>query len=194
MTKRISVDIDGVVNRFVDEVIKISNNLWPGKLPANYEPQDWYWTDVFSKKDWNDVWDVINATENFWLHSYPYCKNVDSLRDYLNSTKNEVFFVTSRARTAGDSVTKQTVDWFFINQVPTAYSPVVSVPNSKNKRQVIEGLEINYSVDDLGPTVEMCQSIPGHKAFVLDRPWNRDKEYGPRVFSLQEFFDKVEAD
>lgn len=197
MTKRISIDIDGVLSQFTGQVNAIANKLWPGKVPLDYEPPDWYWTDVFTKKDWDSVWEVIRGTENFWATSKPYERNVDDLRNFLNTSPMDVFFVTSRAVTAGDSVGQQTFNWMSKQGLPIAgnwnYSAIVPVPDSKKKRQVIEGLEISYSVDDLGPTVEMCNQIPGHTAFVLDRPWNRDKEYGPRVFSLKEFFDKVEA-
>ena len=198
MPKRISVDIDGVISHFTGQVAEIAERLWPGKLPADYEPPDWYWTDVFSKKDWDAVWDVIHNTYNFWGTASPYQRNLDDLRDFLYTSPTEVFFVTSRAVTAGSTVAMQTFNWMRDKGLPVAerginYSAIVPVPDSKKKRQVIEGLEIKYSVDDLGPTVEMCNQIPGHTAYVLDRPWNRDKEYGPRVFSLQEFFDKVEA-
>lgn len=196
MTKRISIDIDGILARFTGQVAEIAERLWPGKLPANYEPPNWYWTDVFSKKDWDAVWEVIRGTKNFWATAKPYTDNVNALRGFLNTSLAEVFFVTSRAATAGGSVGLQTFHWMAEQRLSIAggnYSAIVPVPDSKKKRQVIEGLEISYSVDDLGPTVEMCNQIPGHTAFVLDRPWNRDKEYGPRVHSLQEFFDKVES-
>lgn len=197
MTKRISIDIDGVLSSFVGQVNAIADKLWPGRIPLDYEPPDWYWTDVFTKKDWDVIWEVIRGTEDFWATSKPYQRNVDDLLNFLNTSPIDVFFITSRAVTAGDSVGQQTFNWMRRQGLPIAsdwnYAAIVPVPDSKKKRQVIEGLEISYSVDDLGPTVEMCNQIPGHTAFVLDRPWNRDKEYGPRVFRLQEFFDKVEA-
>lgn len=193
---RISIDIDGVLSRFTDQVVQKVNKIWPGKLPEGYVPQNWDYTDVLAKKDWDKVWQEIKATEDFWEYSSTYENNVRALSEFLLEGGKDVFFITSRTTTKGKSVQSQTYNWMAKNRLPIAdrknYSAIVPVAKPNLKRQVMEGLDIKMSVDDYGPTVEMCNEIPGHKAFVLDQPWNRDKYYGPRVYSLAEFLEKTQ--
>lgn len=201
---RISIDIDGVLAVFTGQgglIQPIANKLWPGIMPEGYQPPDWDHTDIFVKRHWNELWKEIRSTPNFWEGASAYDRNVQDLATFLHTEPVEVLFVTSRAATAGDPVSLQTVRWMLKNGLPVVpvpypnqdfnYSPIVVVPNSKLKKQIMEGLEITHSVDDLGPTVQACNEIPGHTAYVLDRPWNRDKEYGPRVKDLKEFLDIV---
>lgn len=195
---RISIDIDGILAIFTGQdglIQPIANKLWPGIMPEGYQPPDWDHTDIFTKQHWNRIWEVIKSTDNFWYSAKPYYDNLSALRHFLVNNTADLFFITSRADTTGRSVQLQTFNWMLDQNLPVAsnwnYSAIVSVPNSKHKRQVMEALNVKFSVDDLGPTVAMCNEIPGHRAYVLDRSWNRDQNYGPRVGDLKEFLDIV---
>lgn len=193
---RISIDLDGVVSNFTNDVIQHANKLWPGKLKENFDPPDWDYTGYLSKDDFSDIWVSIKNTNNFWVNALPYIDNLNSLNSFLKATISDIFFVTARAETKGDSVQKQTYDWFIKNGVEIAgqhnlnYSSIVPVKIAGLKKQVMEALGIQISIDDHGPTVEECNKLPNHRAFLLDRSWNQEYNQ-PRVFSLEEFLRKI---
>lgn len=192
---KVGLDIDGVLARFDSRVIEIAEELFPGRVPTGYVPTDWYFSDVFAKEDLTAVFEHIKTVWNFWERSPSYVENVRSLTQFLTThSESDVYFVTSRALSAGLSVKKQTEDWLYyeIKKYGIGYSPtVVPVENHKYKPDVMRAVGIQYSIDDYGPTVEACNSVSGHQAFLLDRPWNRDRDYGPRLDNLQQFFDII---
>jgi len=195
---RISVDLDGVVANFTARVIESANKLWPGKLSLDFEPNDWNYTGFLTKEEFTDIWHDIRGSQNFWVDSPPYISNLMQLDSFLKCNITDVFFVTSRAETAGDSVQKQTYNWFLkhgvdiANQCDMNYSAIIPVKLAEKKINVMEALGIQASVDDYGPTVEACNKLPNHKAYLLDRPWNQEYNQ-PRVYSLAEFFKIVHA-
>lgn len=190
---RFGVDVDGVLANFTYEVARISEQLWPGRLPPDYEPSDWYYTDVFSKADWREIWKQINLTWNFWLKMKAYPSNAGALRYFMYTQAAELYYVTSRAKTEGTSVLTQTAVWLETRLLGGSNSAVIPVPHSGNKKAVIEALELPFFLDDYDQTVRHLQDVPGLKAYVLDRPWNRAATDLPRVFSVEEYLNIVKA-
>lgn len=185
---RISIDLDGVVANFVQRVCEIAD------LPTNYEPPDWDFSDRLTKKQLKEVFKTIRATENFWENMPVYSQNVHSLREFLNSESgHEIYYITSRIGTKGENVSQQTDNWLLAKGAYAVhygnYQTVIAVDNAAKKKPIIEALNIEASVDDYGPTIEQCSAIPNHRAYLLDRPWNRDKDYGKRILNLQQFFN-----
>jgi hypothetical protein len=183
---RISVDIDGVLANFVHKVREIAD------LPGDYEPPDWDFSDVLDKDGLKKVFAVVRETHNFWRNMPVYQENLYFLRDFLcRENGHEVYFVTSRAITKGLSVSKQTEEWLYHNRIRPYlnFQSIIAVDNAAKKREIIEALNIEVSVDDYGPTIEQCSTLPNHRAYLLDRPWNRDKDYGTRIYNLEQFFN-----
>lgn len=183
---RISIDLDGVVANFVQRVIDITG------LPKGYEPPDWDFSDVFTKEQLKEVFKNIREINDFWKDMPEYARNVDQLKEFLGTeVGHEVYFITSRTATEGDSVSMQTEEWLMDCGIcpHRNFYAVIAVDSPSKKRPIIEALNIEVSVDDYGPTVEQCSTIPNHRAYLLDRPWNRDKNYGNRIFNLEQFFN-----
>ncbi len=67
-----------------------------------------------------------------------------------------------------------------------------ATPGNK-KAELIEQLGIAYSLDDYPETIRICNEVKGHKAYLLDRPWNRWAYTLPRVYSMTEFLQKTLA-
>lgn len=192
---RISLDIDGVLADFTERVIDISKKLFPGRIPNGYIPTDWNYSDVFSKEDLSAVFEKIKNTKDFWLYSLTYPENVAALSRFLSKENSfDIYFVTSRAPAAGRTVASQTRIWLELSagiHRSGSFVSIIPVANSKYKADIMQAIGIEYSIDDHGPTVEQCNSVSGHRAFLLDRPWNREKDYGPRLDNLQQFFDII---
>jgi len=189
---RISVDIDGVISNFTSNAAAVANQMWPGKIPSEYEPSSWDFADVLTKEEWEKVWAAIKITPYFWSRQEEYLENVKALRDYLKLAGILVYFITSRVETIGLNAEAQSTHWLKIRGLKNYWQkdPQVIVSKSENKFKLMNQHNIAMSIDDKAETVEQCNSLNGHRAFLLDRPYNRNSKE-PRVYSMAEFLEKV---
>lgn len=200
----ISFDIDGVLASFTRNVLPIINEKYadriiPSPIPLDAEPTDWYYNCFgLNREDWGPIFSVIKETPDFWRREPAYTRNVDAAIRYINSNpETTVYFMTQRPDTAGGTAYDQTLDWLvnhglypFDREVTT---PII-VKDPSEKAGIIRDLNIQFSIDDKQETVEQCSQLPGHAAYLLDRPWNRTSTER-RVYSVDEFLDRVrEAD
>lgn len=192
----IGVDIDGVLARFEAGFNKIINDLYPGRIPLDYVPTKWNWyeTGVMSKEEYDHAWRVLNQTENFWLKLPPYVEAVEALCNFLSDHRDvSVFYITSRAVSAGLPVLCQTQNWLAAYHLMRSNTSVLPVSSSRHKRALVEALDICAHVDDYLPTITSL----GYKGWLLDQPWNsenRDYEAvaGEQIVkSLKEFLDAM---
>lgn len=191
---RISIDMDGVLARFDAGFAEVANRIWPGKIPPDYQPHDWNYGDVMTAAEFDIVWGRIKQTENFWLKLWPYSDNVCSLARFLTREKgHDVWLTTARVETAGCTVAKQTELWLQSYGLREGYNYMgVVVADSHLKVGVYEAMEIMASIDDKGETVEECDvRLKGHRAFLLDRPWNQEADVKRRVHSVEEFLNAL---
>lgn len=174
-----------------------TNRIWPGRLPNGYEPVNFDFSDTMKRDEVNRVFESIKRTPNWFLKLEPYAENVTALARFLISRKGEdIWLVTSRFPTYGLTIAKQTEMWLqFCGISPVHnYLGVIPVENSDEKQLVYSAVGIEYSVDDKAETVEQCEAIPGHKAFLLDRPWNQDAKVERRIKHLEGFFLNIKED
>jgi len=189
---RICFDMDGVLTSFEKNVRLVAEEMWPGKMPENYIPLDWDYTDIFTKKEWSAVWDKIKTIPNFWLRQPEMPENVQALKDFRLVNSAPIWFLTSRQATGGVSAQYQTQLWLLQRQLIGLgdTSKVIAVSKPEEKEQHIKELGIDFSIDDLSETVVRHNLIPNHKAYVLDQPWNQHcKE--PRVYSVKQFLEII---
>lgn len=187
---RISFDIDGVLADFESNAIEVANSIWPGKIPVDYHPTHWDWPDVFVKPEWDRVWEEIKKIPDFWIRQKHYPESIESLRSFLREFPDaRIFFVTARITTGGVSARKQTTQWLDNLGLVTKRTTVL-ISRPEEKIHVMADARIQYSVDDKKETVQACQELPSHKAFLFDQPWNQDSDL-PRVYSVKEYTDII---
>lgn len=199
MNTRFGIDVDGVLANFGSRVVEIANKIWPNKLPEGYRASNWNYTDVFSKEDWNQVWQEIKQTPNFWLYS-PEMEGCRQLKDFLYSDDgyySQVYFITSRAETAGDSAKVQTCQWLESRGLWPRFdrSQVIVVENADQKEQILRDLKIPFYLDDYAPTIQQASGISSLKAYLLNAPYNIHISQWPylsRVDSVREYLEKVQ--
>jgi len=195
MNIRFGIDLDGVLANFGTNVIEVVNSIWPDRLPLDYVPQDWDYSDVFTKEDWATVWAGIKRTEDFWYREDAIQEGISALDKFLLYTphKIDVYFITSRARTMGDTVLAQSSRWLakFGLWPRNGHSTVIPVEDAKHKEAICAGLKLPFMLDDYAPTVQKLQTVEGLQAYVLDQPWNRYAEHLPRVYSVAEYLEIV---
>lgn len=191
---KLVMDMDGVLANFEENVYLIAEELWPGKMPKGYKPQNWDYTDIFTKDDWNEVWIRIKQTPGFWLRQPPIPEGVDALRDYRASNKNtSIYFLTSRLPTGGESAQYQTQLWLLKHRLINLkeVDNVIAVSKPEEKEDYIKSIGAEFSIDDLASTVIRHNQIPGHTAYLLRMPYNEFCTDQPTVNSVKEFLDKI---
>lgn len=189
---RIAIDIDGVLASFNKQVIRVANEIWPGKIPLDYEPPDWGYKEVLSGEDWGKVWDKIKSEPYFWMHSPAYAENCEALRRVIDGQSRidlDIYYITSRMDTGGKSALWQTRRWLSHQGLISPKTSVIPVRNPDAKLSVVDAIGIDLTIDDYGPTVESLVSH-GRFAVLLDRPWNQEYQVW-RVSSLKEFLKMV---
>ena len=195
---KFGIDLDGVLCDFGGEVVKTGNALWPGKFPAGYIPNNWNYEGYLSSEEWAKVWEKIKATPNFWIDELAM-PGLEDLQDYLAfHHTDEVYFVTARTATIGPGVLPQSCAWLNAGGLwpRGGYSVVLPVADASQKKELFQGLGLQYMLDDYAPTVEQLNSIEKTDkfemcAFVLDQPWNRYATTLPRVHSVAEYLSVI---
>lgn len=207
---RYAIDLDGVLANFGARVIEAANSIWPGKIPPGFVPSNWDYVGTLTPEEWKEVWAKIKSTPYLW-EAEPPAPGVEELRDFLISRNrentdplsithvDEIYFITARAVTVGESPMVQTAKWLarFGLWPRNGYSTVIPVAEAEHKKQLFQGLGLKFMLDDYAPTVEALNSIKDKegnqfmRAYVLDQPWNRYATDLPRVFSVTEYLDTI---
>jgi uncharacterized HAD superfamily protein len=189
---RFGIDIDGVVADFVSAFVREINNIWPGRLPINYQPPSWSgWGDLTSR-EFERTWEVVALKPNWWLSILPYPDNLRAIALHrIRHPEDEIFYITARHEVAGMPTMHQTQTWLKqcgIGGLGTA----VIVDVNKDKSAIFNAISCDANIDDkLEAVIEHDRQTIG--SFLLDRPWNRsNRPPAIRVVGgLQEFFEQV---
>lgn len=193
---KVAIDCDGVLANFQVAFFKEANRIWPGRVDLDYEPSGWNDLGGLSGAEISRVWRNIVATPNWWLYAPALRENMAEFQVFLRTQRyHDVYIVTSRTPTKGMSVAKQTAIWLDQCDVEPNlnYLGVIVADNPPDKRRIYEAAGFGYSVDDKGTTVEECDTLEGHQAFLLDAPWNQEAKVKRRIKSLSEFFSAIKA-
>jgi 5' nucleotidase, deoxy (Pyrimidine), cytosolic type C protein (NT5C) len=193
---KFAIDLDGVLANFTAQVTKVANELWPGKIPEGFAPDNWDYVGTLTKSEWSEIWVRIKQTPYFW-EDEPPLSGVDELQEFIYGrpgvTKDEIFFITARAVTVGDGPLAQSSQW--LNRYGLwprkGLSTVIPVAQAAHKKDLFRGLGIKFMLDDYAPTIKELNEIEGMHAYVLDQPHNRYMTDIPRVFSVAEYLETI---
>lgn len=124
------------------------------------------------------VWDAIRAVPDFWLSleclEYPA---ITRLNDLARTRQWEVFFVTQRPTSAGESVQRQTQRWLMAHgfELPS----VVTIPGSRGKAAM--ALDLDFLIDDLPRNcVDIVAESRCRPILVLRQPNQEHEELAAR--------------
>jgi hypothetical protein len=166
MTLRIGIDVDGVIADFRSafrtaavrclrrDVVDSDNSDTGGPL---------------SPEDVRRVWDYIARTQNWWMDVPPYePAQIARLYSMTRAVGWEVFFMTKRPPSAGDSVQFQTQWW--IERFGFYLPAVLTVPGSRG--EIANGLRLDMIIDDqVINCIEVISGAPA-KALLMLRASN----------------------
>lgn len=192
---KIAIDCDGVLADFTTAFLEEANRIWPGRVDEGYMPKGWDDMAGLTKDEQHQVWERIKGTFNWWMRLRAFSENVGALDIFMHiHYGNDIWIVTSRTPSIGDTVAFQTNIWLqACGAIPCHnYLGVVPVDNWHDKKKIYKYAQIDFSVDDKTETVEDCDTLADHKAFLLDRPWNQDAKVKRRIKNLDAFFKEIE--
>lgn len=185
------LDLDGVLCDFGGQVIRAGNEMWPGKFPPGFLPKNWDYEGYLTPHEWKQLWAKIDETPYFW-ENVGEDSGCEELQEHIKKT-DEVFFITARRPTIGESPAIQSAHWLAARGLwpRDGYSTVIAVDSANFKKDIFRALKINFMLDDYAPTVEELNEIGTTTAFLLDRPWNDAAQNLPRVYSVREYLNAI---
>ena len=194
--KTIGIDLDGVIVNFSKGFIELAREVYGKKLPKlkssndikTWKFEEWY---PIIEEQVDELFNIyIHNSEDFWINlSILDLDGWKLLRSkFSNSNEYRVYFITHRSK--GQNLFNQTVQWL---RNHAWNSPQVIF--SKEKYKVINGLDIEYFIDD---NLEICSEVSektNAKTFIMDYPYNRIEGNNNliRVKSLEEFINYIDS-
>lgn len=163
MSLRIGIDIDGVLADFRSAFHKAAQ---ASVGHAIEEPDDPHSSHSLAQKDVRRVWEYVARTPNWWMTLMPYEPDqIARLYSLTRAAGWEVFFLTNRPVSGGDTVQFQTQWW--IERHGFYLPAVLTVPGSRG--EVANGLRLDLVIDDLIMNCIEVVSASTAKALLLLR-------------------------
>jgi len=159
---RIGIDIDGVLADFRTAFHAAALRCLRHDVD---DEQDLEGLSPLSAGDVRRVWEYIATTENWWMQVPAYEPDqIARLYSLMRADGWEVFFMTKRPPSAGDSVQFQTQWW--IERFGFYLPSVLTVPGSRG--DIANGLRLDLVLDDqLINCVEVISTAPAKAVLVL---------------------------
>ena len=162
MALRIGIDVDGVVADFRSAFHDAALRCLKRDVP---DQEDFESAGPLSPDDIRRVWDYIARTQNWWMEVPPYePEQIARLYSAVRAMGWEVFFMTKRPPSAGDSVQFQTQWW--IERFGFYLPAVLTVPGSRG--EVANGLRLDIVIDDqIMNCIEVISAAPAKALLML---------------------------
>jgi hypothetical protein len=165
MSLRIGLDIDGVLADFRTAFHESAERCLKRDVQAGPSPGA---RETLGEGDVKIVWDLVARTPNWWMEVKPYePEQIARLHDLTRELGWEVFFLTKRPPSAGDTVQFQTQSW--LERYGFYLPAVLTVPGSRG--EVANGLRLDIVVDDLILNcIEVVSASPSKAMLMLRDP------------------------
>jgi hypothetical protein len=163
MSLRIGIDVDGVLadfrTAFHDAAVRSLRRSVNDAAGTDDAPS------ALTARDVRRVWEYIEKTPNWWMEVPAYePEQIARLYAITRASRWEVFFLTKRPSSAGDSVQFQTQWW--IERFGFYLPAVLTVPGSRG--DIANGLRLDLLVDDqLINCVEVVSSSTAKAVLML---------------------------
>jgi hypothetical protein len=163
MSLRIGIDVDGVLADFRTAFHETARGSLGRQLEALHDPKS---TQALAQDEVKRVWAAVARTPNWWMTLKPYEPDqIARLYSLTRAAGWEVFFLTNRPASAGDSVQFQTQWWI---ERHGFYMPaVLTIPGSRG--EVANALRLHLVIDDLLLNCIEVVSASAAKALLLLR-------------------------
>lgn len=185
----IGIDLDDCLADFMSSFSKISYKLF-GRPEPGILPVDWEWSNFdLTKEQLNEAWNKVRETYLFW-ENLGLEPGVTPHNIYDLEERHDVFFITARVPSRGDSIKNQSCNW--IRDNIGIENPTVFV--TTNKGPLAAALKLDYFVDDRPKNcLEILEAVPTCKIYLKDSSHNQpfSDPRIPRIKDMNEFVDIV---
>ncbi len=166
MAIRIGIDVDGVIADFRTAFHAAAVRCLRRDVADSDDLES---VGPLSPDDVRRVWEYIARTQNWWMDVPPYeADQIARLYSLTRAIGWEIFFMTKRPPSAGDSVQFQTQWW--IERFGFYLPAVLTVPGSRG--DIANGLRLDLIIDDqVINCVEVISAAPA-KALLMLRSAN----------------------
>ena len=195
VAKVVLFDVDGVLADFLSafyreaKCIDISVNV-----AFAHTNKSWHEFNSISKEVVAATWEKIKSTPCWWMSLKPFLCKQTLERINLLHIRHEVYFVTSRIRTVGESVQYQTKFW--LHEQGIYHAAVISTPK---KGDIAKAVKADFSIDDKWENAQCVHWLTegATKSYLLNRPYNQvEAGVGSRrvvrVNTAEEYLDVIE--
>lgn len=164
---RLGIDLDDVLVAFVPRFVRIANDIF-GKPEIGMQPVDWEWSNMgLTEEQLGIVWAKIRKTPYFWqeLGIMPGVS-----KDVLQSLdiNHELFFITARFPTGGETAKNQSAEWLRWAGVK---NPTVIVEH--NKGPIVAALKLEAVIDDRPKNLlEIGAALPSCRLYLSEASHN----------------------
>ncbi len=189
----ISTDTDGVLANWVKSFLDIFNKMFKTNIIQDQWISDTPWElnpPLMTKKQFEEAYDVMLKTPEFYLHLEPY-DNIafDKINSDLENALYNCYVVTVRTNLLAKEGIQDTT------QLLTRWVRAQGITNvtgcnsgGDDRPKLLEQLGVDFHLDDFIKQVEKINAHGKTKAFLMDRPWNRQFDVGDlRVYSFDDF-------
>lgn len=150
---RVSLDIDGVIADFTWQFTGMIKDLWPGKFEQVDGKSQRTW-DFVNETGIDDTpaWVKIKESWNWWMTIPPMITGdeVELINQLIES--GDVYFITSRVRSLGLNVERQSEYWLDSIGINASHATVIATQAGK-KGPLLDALDIEYHLDDRPETI-----------------------------------------
>ena len=170
MALRIGVDVDGVLADFRTAFHAAARRCLGREIAEPEQPAD---ARADPQKDLKRVWECVGKRTNWWVELEPYePEQIARLYRAARAGGWEVFFLTNRPASAGDTVQFQTQWW--IERHGFFLPAVLTVPGSRG--EIANGLRLDVVVDDLPINCVDVVTASAAKALLMQREADKAAE------------------
>ena len=163
MPLRIGVDVDGVLADFRGAFHHAARRCLGREIVEPQHPAD---ARLAVEREVKRVWEWVARRTNWWVELQPYeSEQIARLYRTARARGWEVFFLTNRPASAGDTVQFQTQWW--IERHGFFLPAVLTVPGSRG--EIANGLRLDVVVDDLAINCVDVITTSAAKALLMQR-------------------------
>ena len=182
---KIGIDLDDVTANFIDVFMKMSYEKF-GRPALGTKPIDWEWSNAeLSREEIGSLWVDVSNSLNFW-ENLPRDPGASVIGMHKLKHIADLFFITARAETKGESTQFQSARWLDYNFALTYPTVIVD----KNKGPIAAALGLNYFVDDRPKNcLEIKEAVPECEVFLKRACHNLDYA-APEWMKVVDSFDE----